>query len=721
MAQPSSDMRPKVVGQLLLHNLYHHVHGNFGMDFAAPIGRLIIDHWAQQHKALSVASICDYHQELDIFDGVLETHIACNDGHEFEQEQFFSQMHKNLFSARIRNTGSKSHKVTLRFEPILAYDLDFEQTLRAEATLQCTDESLRWRVDTGSVTTWLEFWMQVSPNASVRQLEQSFATVIEPGGECTIWMIVMSDLEVTNPIEKIQEIFDFVFEQGFDAVSQAHKSWWTDFWSESLLALPECALDLQKIWLRGNYYLGQNFLDSKIPHPPPAFGFAATATPSFSPEGVLLSYQNLLTANHLRHASFNAAFWFDISPNAQNYCQQILRRTGAAYPWIPPLFDWSDYHLGGVPNKLFYQHHTQALVGRLIHDYSRFSGEQGFLAERAYPIIRELAQFYRSILSVDLRSEQYEIRFTPSQSQDEYAPPHQNNYFDCLLAAQYTIQTAYDCAVALQQDEQLCQQWLQILAAGFAYAKLSHGDHYSVYEGDPRQATDQQSPVQLNPVYLLSVPDLADAPQILSSYHRRYQICSLHQSGTTAFSCLGSFLLSSCRLRNIPGFLLDFDQIKQHGVFDPDFIQTFQGSEERPYFMPTQGLVMEAITECFVQWWKGVLEFFPNILPDWISSSENEPIIFRSFRTPGAFLISGVLQGNQEYVKIECEKGGQLRFRIPARWRQGTLFDTSRSYLCTVPGEQIITTDTLPGEVFHLYRTSPCTHSTGFPNDIANN
>lgn len=702
MCFSSATRRPTLLAEPLLHSLYHHVHGNFGMDYSAPIGRLLINYGGLTYDNIDLDRTTQYRQELDIFEGLLRTQVQMDESLAFEQEQFFSQVCKNLFCVRLRNTGESEQPLTVRFDPVLNRDLDLEQTLRAEVALQQSDSCLRWRLDTGSVTTWISLLIESAAGSEVQRETQQISCSLAPGGECCIWMVLTSDLETENPIDLIQQVHELEIACGFDSLREEHSEWWARFWEESILSLPANAQDLHKIWMRSNYYLASNFSDVSVPHPPLSFGLAATEMPSYSPQDVLLSYQNLLSANHVRHACSAACVWSDTLPHAERYSQQLFRIGGACYPWIAPMFDWSDYHCAGVPNKLYYQHHSQGLIARLLYDLFRFTAEEDFLQQHAYPVIKELAQFYRGILTVDLRSEQYEMRFTPSQSQDEYAPPHQRNYFDALLAAHYTIQTAHECAQILDLDKPMRLDWLQVLAAGFAYPKLAQGDHYLIYEGDPRSKCGQQYPVQLNPIYLLPVRELFDDPRILNAYQNRYQVCSISQTSRIESFCLGSFLLSSCRLGNMSGFLTDFNQMWQRGILDPDLIQTFESSQEKPYFMPTQGLLMESITECFVQWWKGFLELLPNISPDWVAASENDPIVFRNLRTPGAFLISGLIHGSREEIQIACEKGGSLRFGIPSQWRQGILSDGKQNYLCSASGGDILSLQTHPGTIYRL-------------------
>jgi hypothetical protein len=677
MAVDGSPGSPEPVGDTYFCSLYHFVHGNYGMDYALPVARLRLSVRGVSGRVADAGRIGEYGQRLTLFEGLLKTRFRTDCGTLTEREQFFSQVRKNLFVCRNRCREGKDSILEIRIEPVVNTPFHYGQHFRGTAEFRRVDDLMLWTVRTGDTATTIGMALNGEGVREARSIENGVAVSLGNESDVTIWCSIVSDRESKDPLKEVEQLVGESREAGYDFVRKEHTDWWEEYWNESLISLPGPAEDCQKLWLRGNYYLACSLSDRETPHPPLVFGLARVGWPSYFPQDFLYLYQNTLSANHLRHAASTADFWFDILPHAREYARRMFDLPGAYYPWTPPLFIWDDYHKDGVPNDCYYEHHNGAYVARMVLDYARWTGDAEYRRERAYPVIREIAEMYRGMMSFDSGIGKHEIRFTPSKGQDEYAPSHQANYFDCLLSAEYTLRVACDMARKLNLDGDLRREWSEILRAGLAWEKLRSGDRYLAYEGDDRGGRSEKHPVQLNPIALLGVRGLRQDVRISYAYRDRYLITLGYDRDEAHAWTLGEFLLASARMGDADGFREDLRRARSCRIVDPRLIQTFESSGSKPHFMTTQGFFMEAITECFVQCRGGVVEVGQLILPEWREASRREPIRFHNLRAPGGFLVSGVISGEEEEYRIFSERGEKLSLGFPWHWEKGSLIEES--------------------------------------------
>ena len=688
-------------------SLYHYTDGEFGMEYSVPIGSLLIDHDSLPEGLTDLDKITAYQQRLSLFEGALFTEYEVEGSQTLQHTQFISEVRKRLFVMRSRCKGERSPILEISFEPLLKTLIHYDQSFEGTATPSRSESILLWNVCTVATSTWVGLAVLGPRGLTEINNDHRIVHTMNSQEDAIVLLAFCSDREADDPRGEVTRIITNALQDGFLRLLEEHTAWWASFWNECLVCLPECAAPFDKIWLRSNYYLACSLSDTEVPHPPSVFGLADIGWPSYFPQDFMFLHQTALTSNHLPLARSTSCTWHDMLPHAMEYAQWLLRLPGAYFPWIPPLFDWNGFHRDGVPNKYYYEHHNQACVSKIVFDYFTFSGDTEFLKECGYPVLREIAHLYRRMLSFDLRTGQFEVRYTPSQSQDEFAPPHQKNYFDCLLSVEYALEVAAEAARILDVDQDLRNDWNQVLATGFAYSKLASGDHYIVHEGDDRGEGSQRYPVQLNPIALFPVEELANDPRVRNAYKSRYQLLPLSESVQSKSWSLAEFLLSSARMRNEKGFLRDFEALVTGKIADSLCIQFFESTGGQPYFMSTQALVMEAITECLVQWHHGVLEPFPLIHRQWIKDIAQEGIVFNKIRVPGAFLVSGLLCRREEKIFVYSENGGVLRLRVPGRWPVASLHQSDGPVLVKAKANEILAIETTAGALYLLVKNQP--------------
>lgn len=645
--QDGAEGRPDIIGDTYFVSQYHYVHGKFGMDYALPIGRLqgVVVTDAGEVAPWNPGDMTEVDQTLDINDGVLRTAYALAQGPWVEQVQFFSQVRKNSFVLRI----SSSADVRYEFVPVARTPYHYASEFETDVATHDVGDCRVWEIPTNMQTT---------------------AVALKRSGDA-LYLAVHSTLEVDDPVEAGLEAIERASQDGFDALLEEHKRWWGEYWAESDVDLP---YPLGEIWRRANYYIGCSLADNTS-HPPLVFGLARVQWPAYFPQDYFYAYGNTLSANHLRQAAGTCGFWNDILPHAEDYANRLFGLRGAVYPWTPPVFDWSDYHRDGVtPNACYFELHNSAYVAKMCYDYYRYTLDEHYLRQKAYPVIREIARMYASMTQIT--DDRAQILYKPISSQDEGSPKDMPNYFDALVSAEYSLALAEQLASRFD-DRETAEMCRAILDVGYAYERLEFGDIYSVFEGDTRTDNFQKHPVQLNPITWLPIERFFDDERVINYHSRRYEIGRGYRDATSMAWTLGQFMLASCRLR-IPGELSrDIANIQRCRIMDPAFIQTFESSRKAPHFLTTIGLFMQAITETLVQSHGDRVDFFACIPPEW----HGHRLSFRGIRLPSGLVASGAYEDGLVRLEIASELGGEMKFAVHGERRALRVTDTAGAVL----------------------------------------
>lgn len=144
---------------------------------------------------------------------------------------------------------------------------------------------------------------------------------------------------------------------------------------------------------------------------------------------------------------------------------------------------------------------------------------------------------------------------------------------------------------------------------------------------------------------------------------------------------LGAFVLTSARLKDLQGLRKDFSMILECNHADKNYIQFYESSnrDSLPFYMTTTGLFMEAITECFIQDYRGFIEVFP------INLSGR----FSKLRCRGGFLVSGEYEKENKLIIVDSLLGNTLSLKIPESFNKSKIMDASgRTILYMEGGRQ---------------------------------
>ncbi|MDB6128361.1 MAG: hypothetical protein JWM35_2257 [Verrucomicrobia bacterium] len=188
---------------------------------------------------------------------------------------------------------------------------------------------------------------------------------------------------------------------GFEARRQPHADWWRDFWAKSSVTIPDEQV------LR-HYYLVQYFYGaaSRTGAPPIPLQGVWTADAGDLPPwkgdyhhdlNTQMTYMGYQASGRFEEGRVFLDFMNDRLPAFRKFAREFLQQPGAAVPAVmtlagEPLGGWAQYSLAPIHG---------AWVGHLFYLHWRYTRDEKFLREEAYPWCREIGEALRSLLKRD--------------------------------------------------------------------------------------------------------------------------------------------------------------------------------------------------------------------------------------------------------------------------------------------------------------------------------
>jgi alpha-L-fucosidase 2 len=435
------------------------------------------------------------------------------------------------------------------------------------------------------------------------------------------------------------------------------QSWWKSFWSESLLHLPDKILERQ--WYLENYKFG---CIARPDAPPITLQAVWTADNGNLPPwkgdihndlNTQLSYWPSYSGNHLTGARGFTNWLWSTRPVFEAYTKRFFGVSGLAVPGVTTL-DGKD--MGGWVQYSY----SPTVAGWLGHHFYlewRYSRDNQFLKERAYPWLRDVATFFEQ-LAITNREGKQQLPLSASPE-----------FYDNNLKAWFTDMTNYDLAIV---------RWTFSKAAELASElKLNTESDHWIQELNrwPELSLDVQGGLALapnhpypeshrhfshlmgiHPLGLLDNQNLTDQRVIKASmklleekgsrlwvgYSFAWQgnLYARMGNGQRAAETLRTFATCFCSTNS---FHLNGDQCTG----------TFSSFRYRPFTLEGNFAFASGVQEMLLQSHDGVIRIFPAIPDEW------KDVSFETLRAEGAFLISGMrAHGKLKEVRVVSVKGG---------------------------------------------------------------
>ncbi|NOX65305.1 MAG: hypothetical protein GXO85_05770 [Chlorobi bacterium] len=463
---------------------------------------------------------------------------------------------------------------------------------------------------------------------------------------------------------------------GFNNSLATHLNWWTNYWNQSAIEIPDSLLERQ-------YYLEMYKFGSAARNDAPPIALQAVWTadngklPPWKGDfhhdlNTQLSYWPSYTGNHLDLEIGFLNWLWKYRPTFKKYTKAYFGVDGMNVPGVTtlegePMGGWVQYSMGQT---------VAAWLGHHFYLHWKYSMDRDFLEQRAYPWIKDVAIFLDQMAE---RSDDGKRKLLISSSPEIFNNSRkawfsETTNFDLALI-RWTYEKAAELANELGlKDEadnwnRILSEWSELavdtesgllFAPGFPYNQ-SHR-HFSHLIG-------------FHPLGIVDFSNgEADKKVILNTLKNLEKYGSDWWTGFS-FSWMGNLYARAFDGDNAARILRIFAKcFCLKNSFHVNGDQCKAGYSKylyRPFTLEGNFAFASGIQEMLLQSHTGVVKIFPAIPKDWKDAK------FDKLRAQGAFLISAKMEdGNVTEVKIVSEKGGEIILDNPFKNK----FQTQKEY-----------------------------------------
>ena len=287
----------------------------------------------------------------------------------------------------------------------------------------------------------------------------------------------------------------------------------------------------------------------------------------------------------------------------KSYTKRLMGVDGILCPWVYPHGDFQGYHDPEPPNRFYFETHNSGYLARMAHETAVFVNDGVWTNQYALPLIRETAEFYKSICSKG-DDGLWHLFIIPSTGQDEMGGANQKNYLCALFSAKYCFQRAIE--YGLDSDG-----IFRVIVNNLAFPKLlsQQGIYYTCEGSGELDFGKQKHPVQLNALAFLPVDAKMSEPS-RKAYELRYEITNRAKNSFFHGWTLGEFLLAGSRYGNEQEWLIDWNNLFKSDYVDPELIQVYETSTSygMAFYTTTNGLIIQSLIHNLICDWYGKLE-----------------------------------------------------------------------------------------------------------------
>lgn len=520
----------------------------------------------------------------------------------------------------------------------------------------------------------------------------SFAVALAASGS-TKTVAIVTSLDSPRPLADAIALARRTLNQAGSELIQQHEAAWAAFWSLSGVDLDDA--DLRAMWYR-NLYSMRCVSKPGVE----AIGLYAGLTNDEPPwhGSHTLNYNSEQTfwgwyiCNHAELSEPYERMMRRYLPRARWFAKQTYGLNGAHYPHNVFTHEIPDPENCRSKNSRMHAFppyaQTIGVSGHVVQNiwlHYKYYPDRRFLAEIAYPTLREVATFYAEFIGRCERTPQGKVILAPSYSPEHWslAPDFKYNR-DCaydLAYARMTLNAAIEGAQKLGTDSSLAERFRQALA--------SLPDYPTTREADPIVVDVRDAP----PIeYNIAVPvvPVFPAEQITwfsTAAEKRLFTRTLERVKWSGYNSSILLPVAGARL-SVPGAwaAMKKEFLKRSR---PNGTITLLPGDGCGHFTE-QFAASGAIAELLLQSVGDVVR----ILPAW---PKEKPARFENLRAQGGFLVSAEQRDGQlTHLEISSTVGGPLRLLSP--WADRPVSVAGRSQPLKADARGLIEVETQAGE-----------------------
>ncbi len=487
----------------------------------------------------------------------------------------------------------------------------------------------------------------------------------DSGGSLEGAWSVTSSLSDKGGSAKARSIVGRALARGFDAAFAGHEAWWRRFWAKSSLRVPDKVLEKQ--WFLEQYKFGSA---ARRGAPPLSLQAVWTADNGQLPPwkgdfhhdlNTELSYWPCYAANHLEEGLGFLDWLWSLRPRFEEYTRTFFGTPGLNVPGVTtldgkPMGGWVQYSFSPT---------CAAWLGHHFYLHWKYSGDREFLAERAYPWVRDAAVHLRALAVKDERG----LKRLPLSSSPEILDNRREAWFLAttnydLALIKWTFAAAAEMARELGRDAEALE-WRRA-GEGWPDFAVDPREGLMFAPGFPYDESHRHFSHQMA-YHPLGLIDMSRGETDRKIIHDT--LANLDRRGTDWWCGYSFAWLAGLKARAFDGkgaaaALRTFaDCFCLPNSFHANGDQSGTGKSKmtyRPFTLEGNFAFASGLQEMLLQSHAGLVRVFPAIPPDW------RDVSFDRLRAEGAFLVSARLSGGRvTEVRVDSEKGGRLRLADP--------------------------------------------------------
>lgn len=443
-----------------------------------------------------------------------------------------------------------------------------------------------------------------------------------------------------------------------------HISWWKKFWAKSAISLPDALIEKQ-------YYLELYKLGSASRAGAPAITLQAVWTadngslPPWKGDfhndlNTQLSYWPAYTGNRLAEAATYTDWLWKIKAKNHAYTKQYFGVDGLNVPGVvtlggDPMGGWIQYSLSPTVSAWCAQH---------FYWQWKYSMDQQFLKEKAYPYIHDVAVYLEQVTRMENGVRKLPLSSSPEYNDNDISAWFFNwSNFDLSLV-KFLFTAASEVAKASNKITE-ATHWQKILKQLPGYEVNETG--FTIAPGQNLNESHRHMS-QYMAIYPLALLDInkADDKIIIENSLKR-----IEEKGTRAWCGYSFSWMASLYAR---AYKAD-SAVKQLQIFASNFCSPnsfhlngdqkggqYSGFTYRPFTLEGNFAFAQGVHELLLQSRNGYIEVFPAVPRSW------QNVSFTTLRAEGGFLVSAQKENAvPSQVTVLAEQGGVLRIKLPFR------------------------------------------------------
>ena len=288
----------------------------------------------------------------------------------------------------------------------------------------------------------------------------------DDGREVVFYLAAASQRDSRDPRALACERVTQAAHKGVEALHETHRKHWAMQWERSWVS---CADEkVERAWYVSNYLCGTTLRPGKV-SPGLQGMWIKENFPPWSADfhgnvNIQAVYQGLMGSNRMEYFEPYARLYHDMLPQCRRDTRDYFGTDGARLPHAASIegYEIAEWNWPALATSLG----PSAWIARLYWWAYRYTGDREFLATEVYPVLRDVARYYRGLLTLGGKGPDGRWRVEPSIYSEIHATTFEGWGTDSIydvVNMRMAFQQAADAAELLGEDAGLVAEWRAVL------------------------------------------------------------------------------------------------------------------------------------------------------------------------------------------------------------------------------------------------------------------